>query len=198
MVDGHDPHEEAPFDRSIEGEDDSLEMSEARASYDLPADESLEDETDLDALRQSTEIGADAIESTSSPSGAEVAPRSFESDATEDADHLGDDLAGVRDDGGATTQPEWNKVVSAQRIAIELKRIEQQVRDLLGETDSKRKRRFTGTRRWRDLEDDIINWYYASRFDEKTLADLRQAIARRHYLFRRLHFLAGTRRGWNS
>ena len=64
--------------------------------------------------------------------------------------------------------------------------------------DSRRKRKLGGTRRWMELEEDIIQWYYAGRFDEPTLQRLRELVSKRHYLFRRLRFIAGTRPTWNT
>ena len=59
--------------------------------------------------------------------------------------------------------------------------------------DIKRKRKLSGTRRWLDLEEDVIAWRYAGRFDEDTLRRLQELIYRRHYLFRRLRYLTAAR-----
>ncbi len=92
----------------------------------------------------------------------------------------------------------WAEEVSAQRVYLELKRVEDEVRALLELKDPVRKRKLGGTQRWRDLEDDILNWRFGGRFDEDTLAAARELIARRQHLFERLHFLAGTRPTWNT
>lgn len=87
---------------------------------------------------------------------------------------------------------------SVRRIALELKHVEQQVREILDSLDTRRKRRLTGTRRWLDLQEDMINWRYGNKFDVATLDRLQQLVAQRHHLYRRLHFLSGTRPTWNS
>jgi hypothetical protein len=87
---------------------------------------------------------------------------------------------------------------SYRRLIAELKAIEQEIRELLESKDAKRKRRFSGTRRWLDLEEDILEWRFSGRFEDPTLLRVQQLIARRHYLFRRLRFLAGTRPTWNT
>ncbi len=87
---------------------------------------------------------------------------------------------------------------SAHRIAVELKSIESEVRKLLADYDPKRKRKLSGTRRWQELEEDVISWRFSSRFQEQVLTRLRELIVRRNHLFRRLHFLAGIRPSWNS
>ena len=83
-------------------------------------------------------------------------------------------------------------------MALELKRIESEVRELLGERDSRRKRKLSGSRRWRELEEDILGWRFTGRFNEAALARLHRLIVRRDYLFRRLRYLAGTRPTWNT
>jgi len=88
--------------------------------------------------------------------------------------------------------------VVAHRIAVELKRVEAEVRELLEESDSKRKRKLSGSRRWRELEEDLLAWRFAGRVEPKVLAKLRQLVARRNYLFDRLRFATGTRTRWNS
>jgi hypothetical protein len=93
---------------------------------------------------------------------------------------------------------DWDREQSAHRIVVELKRIEARVREILEGRDNKRKRKLGGTRRWQDLEEDLIAWHDTTRFDAPTLARLRELITKRHYLFRRLRFLAGTHGTWNS
>ncbi len=93
---------------------------------------------------------------------------------------------------------EWEHELSAQKVAAELKHLEDEVRQIIEERDAKRKRKFTGTSRWNELEDDLIAWRFGGRFDEDTLRNVQRLISRRHYLFRHLRFLATTRHGWNS
>ncbi len=87
---------------------------------------------------------------------------------------------------------------SAHRIAVELKTIETEVRALLADFDPRRKRKLSGSRRWLELEEDIISWRFSSRIQEDVLTRLRELIVKRNHLFRRLHFLAGIRPTWNS
>ena len=95
-------------------------------------------------------------------------------------------------------KPAFNAARAAHHIVVELKRVEKEVRDLLENRDPKRKRKLGGTRRWQELEEDIINWHYAGRFEADVLAQLRELIVLRHSLFHRLRFMAGTRPTWNS
>jgi hypothetical protein len=92
----------------------------------------------------------------------------------------------------------WDRHWSAARLGHELNLVETEVRQLLEGKDPKRKRKFTGTRRWQELEEDIVASYYNERMDITTIQNLNQLIARRHAMFRRLQFLAGTRPTWNS
>jgi hypothetical protein len=87
---------------------------------------------------------------------------------------------------------------AAHSVVVELKRIEGEVRALLESGDNKRKRRLGGTRRWLELEDDILQWRYAGRFNEETLLELHRLVRRRHHLFGQLRFAALTRPVWNS
>ena len=88
--------------------------------------------------------------------------------------------------------------MSAQRVAVELRRIESEVRAIIDPHDSKRKRRLTGTHRWHELQEDIIAWEFTGRFDESELRKVRELIAQRNHLFEHLKFLASTRPTWNS
>lgn len=94
--------------------------------------------------------------------------------------------------------PALEPAALARKIAVELKHIETEVRSLVEAQDPRRKRKLSGTRRWLELEEDIINWRYSSRYDEPTLVRLQSLVARRHSLFRRLKYLAGTRPTWNT
>jgi hypothetical protein len=97
-----------------------------------------------------------------------------------------------------TEPPDWDYETTSHRIVIELKRIESEVREILEGRDSKRKRKLGGSRRWLEFEEDIIAWRYTGRFDEPTLRHLQELVVKRHYLFRRLRFIAGTRQTWNT
>jgi len=121
-----------------------------------------------------------------------------------DAEVASDMAAGPTESAAATTvihaeqTGDWEHELSAHRVAVELRRIESEVRELLEERDPKRKRKLSGTHRWNELEDDIISWRFSGRFDEETLRRLQELIGRRHYLFHRLRFLASTRPTWNT
>jgi hypothetical protein len=95
-------------------------------------------------------------------------------------------------------EADWDNEMSVKRISIELSRIEKQVRDLLGDQDPKRKRKLAGTRRWLELEDDIRDLLHSGRINNEVIRQLHQLVIRRHRLFRRLHFLTGTRPTWNT
>lgn len=113
------------------------------------------------------------------------------------------DTAGMRaaPDAGAAVDRStinWSEETNAQRIGLELRRIEADIRAMLEQRDPKRKRKMAGTRRWHELEEDILSWRFTGRFEEETLRRLSELIARRHFLFARLRFLAFTRPAWNS
>ena len=93
---------------------------------------------------------------------------------------------------------DWASECSPRTVAVELKRVEEHVRQLLEDRDSRRKRKLAGSRRWAELHEDILSWRHAGRMDEQVLRDLERLVSRRHYLFRRLSYLAGTRPTWNS
>ena len=99
-------------------------------------------------------------------------------------------------------QPEkdidWESELSARQVVVALKRIETEVRALLEGVDGKRKRKLSGSRRWRELEEDLISWQHTSRIDNLAHKRLVALVARRDYLFRRLVFLSRTRQVWNS
>ena len=121
---------------------------------------------------------------------------------TTDRDDLGD-TASIPDEVDTTPIPDrslrdWSNETSTGSIAGELKRIETEVRELLNGRDTRRKRKLAGTRRWLELEEDLLSWRFGSSVDEETIQQLRRLISRRHFLFTRLRFLASTRPTWNS
>lgn len=93
---------------------------------------------------------------------------------------------------------EWQHEFSGHKIAIELARIEAEVRKILDERDPKRKRKLISTRRWQELEEDIIAMKYSGRMDEGTLRELTRLVMQRHFLFGHLRFVAATRPTWNT
>jgi len=183
-----------------DGPTDRMEHAEGVRPADQPA---VDEPTPTNGPSESTPRETDE---TSLSSSGPVEPRRRERTRSFYADDGMGDATEVEDEpvtGGSKTTasqapPNWERELSAQRIAVELKRIETEVRKLLEDRDPKRKRRLAGSRRWRELEEDLIALRFTGRIDESTLASLRQLINRRHYLFRRLRFLALTRPTWNS
>jgi len=116
-------------------------------------------------------------------------------DEVDDAAGLDETAPAAAAEGGET---DWSNEMSAKKIGGELRRIEEEIKRILEGRDPRRKRKFSGTRRWLELEEDILSWRYTDRFDEPALARLRCLVARRHHLFRRIRFLAGTRPTWNT
>lgn len=113
-----------------------------------------------------------------------------------------DDLSSAPEaTGGAASDPKLansGKEGSAHQIIVELKRIESEVRRLLEGRDSKRKRKLAGTRRWLELEEDLLTWQHSSRVDASTVRSLQDLVLRRHHLFKHLRFIASTRPTWNT
>jgi hypothetical protein len=193
-----------------ESEPSDERSSPEAPSNDLPAieDAYAPDESGGQAVADDEPNLADmaipVLESGLEEGGVESEAPNTEGPGTEESDD-------TSDTGGVATEPEtdtdasgpakpwtWEGEASAHKIVVELKRIEAEVRGLLETRDSKRKRKLGGTRRWMELTDDIIAWRYTGRMDEATLRHLEDLINRRHHLFRRLRFLAGTRPTWNS
>lgn len=151
--------------------------------------------------RSSRDLEASTVDSDPGPqpdTTFRVVPAGFGEDG-------GNDMAvGPSESNTATTAvlPEqtgdWENELSAHRVAVELRRIESDVRTLLEERDHKRKRKLSGTSRWQELEDDILSWRFSGRFDESSLRQLQELIGRRNYLFNRLRFLSSTRPTWNT
>ena len=100
--------------------------------------------------------------------------------------------------GPDRSQRDWCRERSTGALAVELKRIETEVRKLLNDRDAKRKRKLAGSRRWLELEEDLLSWQYSGRMDEESIKRLQRLVIRRNYLFNRLRFLASTRPTWNS
>lgn len=127
----------------------------------------------------------------------ERAKRASMSDTTSDAAGFADDTEDAEepstDDGAMTQRGDWHNERSARTIIVELKRVESAVRQLLDGLDPKRKRKLAGTRRWLELEEDLPRLRQGGRLSEDQLAEMSRLIAKRHYLFRRLRFVSGTR-----
>ncbi|MBI4718259.1 MAG: hypothetical protein HY763_10675 [Planctomycetes bacterium] len=191
-----------PPDESMRDENSAGAADEAGGDDDTGPDDSLLEDDDpalLDAARHSldddgviggpVDVEATAISTAAEETAGEDAgaiddspdvPRTVPQRASE-ATHLGSDPLGA-----------------STRIAAELRRIEEDVRRMLDIVDAKRKRKLSGTRRWLELEEDLIAWCHSGRISDGDFVQLRQLIARRHHLFRQLSFLAGTRSTWNT
>ena len=98
----------------------------------------------------------------------------------------------------ARSRARWDVEPEIQHISSELRAIEAEVRSLFEGRDPKRKRKFAGTRRWLELEEDVIALKYSGRFSEESLVTVQRLAVRRHYLYHRLRFLCSTRPTWNS
>ncbi|MFQ5591144.1 MAG: hypothetical protein ACE5HE_08285 [Phycisphaerae bacterium] len=157
-------------------------------------------EDDLDLLDPSTrrlEVSrpdAEEYPAESPPVSADV----IETDEVGDADRVAEEPEENAQVEQPLAEPRLPHDVVAHRIAVELKRVELEVRGLLEGRDPKRKRKLSGSRRWRELEDEIIAWHYSDRFDKASLNRLAELAAKRHYLFRQLCFVTGTRPRWNT
>ncbi len=160
--------------------------------------EVAEDDPDLlDPSTRSLEAAqVDAEDDVAEPPSA--AAEAIETDDAGDADGILDEPVVAEVPAEPLADARLGHEVVAHRIAVQLKRVEVEVRKLLEGRDSKRKRKLSGTRRWHELEEDIIAWRYSGRFDEALLIKLTALVARRHYLFRSLRFATGTRPRWNT
>ncbi len=192
----------------------SQEPEPAPPSNDLPAiedayapDESSEGTVDEDDLRLLDPVSRALEADTSQEDDAAVSPVPRADGATgvaaskDDTSDTEDLSAAPEETAPAATDPElakWGKERSAHQIIVELKRIESEVRRLLEGRDSKRKRKLAGTRRWLELEEDLLSLRYSGRVDESTLRSLQDLVVRRHHLFTRLRFIAATRPTWNT
>lgn len=181
--------------------DDEPEVEDAYAPEESGDEPAFEEEPDLldsaSRLFEGEPAESDDSRELPAPASVRMAHDAQEKEDAGDTDSITDEPETAADLATATP-PQWDKEVSARRVVIELKRVETEIRELLENRDSKRKRKLTGTRRWLELEEDIVSWRFTGRFDEETLARLRQLVTRRHYLFTRLRFLAGTRSTWNT
>lgn len=150
--------------------------------------------------------GSRALEGATAAGGGDTEARDLSMLSPSGADsEVASDAAEVLIESTATATAvhleqtgDWENELSAHRVAVELRRIESDVRAIIEERDPKRKRKLSGTHRWHELEDDIITWRFSGRFDEASLRRLQELIRRRHYLFHRLRFLSSTRPTWNT
>jgi len=177
----------------LPGDIPEIEDSNAPDTADPSIEESVA-EDDPELLDGATRALEAADDETSSDEQAVSAAAL--ADDTSDTDSIVDDSKPAGD--VKERAADWSSERSAHRIAIELKHVEAEVRRILENFDSRRKRRLGGTRRWLELEEDIISWRFSGRPDEDTLAQLSALVAKRHYLFKQLEFLTTIRPGWRS
>ena len=146
----------------------------------------------LDPTSRALETDASqAGDATESGSGGAVSAAAAEKDDTSDTEAV-DTEPQTKDATSEHKLPDWENEKSAHKIIVELKRVESEVRRLLEGRDGRRKRKLAGTRRWLELEEDLIAWRHTRRIDELTIRSLNELITRRHYLFQRLRFVAST------
>lgn len=171
----------------------------------------VEDEN-ADQQAEPSEEQAKAMEDDPAEAGsAFIAPEEAESeespyDNTERASRAADsddesDIGTIAGDAAPSKPPDsvdWADQASVNDLALELRAVEKKVRSLLEDRDTRRKRKLAGSRRWLELEDDILNLRFSGRVPEDMLRELQVLVQRRHYLFHRLRFLTTTRPTWNS
>lgn len=121
-----------------------------------------------------------------------------DTDDTSDATVSDDDKDVAPEDDGEPRPANWDRETSARKLIVELNRIEAEVREILETCDTRRKRKLGGTRRWHELEEDLIAWRYGHKIDDTLRRRLHELVAQRHHLFNRLRFIASTRPTWNS
>ncbi len=184
------PSDRLPADEDAYVLDDSPEEAVEEDDLQLlgPAARSLEGDA----------ANGGATEELPATSTSDLAATVADKDDTSDAEAVADEPDTLTNVADKPELPDWDNEMSAHKIAVELKRLESEIRELLVGHDTKRKRKLAGTRRWLELEEDIITWRFTGRGDEPGLIRLHDLVTRRHHLFKRLRFLAGTRPRWNT
>ena len=181
---------------------DELPPVEDASGPDEPMSEVVpDDETELPDPSARALEGAVSEADEDGESNARQNVARVTADSDSDTDAMGDapDVPASQSEAAQPAKEhDWEYEGSAHNVVVELKRIELEVRRLLEERDTKRKRKLSGTHRWRELEDDIRAWRHTGRFDETCLKSLSELVVRRHHLFKRLRFLATTRPTWNT
>ena len=166
--------------------------------------DSVPDEDAPELLSGLSRVLEDQLDDTENADAAAIeaskaaAAMAAQRDDTSDTEAISDGTDGGSEVQSPEKDTDWESELSAHQVVVVLKRIETEVRSLLEGVDGRRKRKLSGSRRWRELEEDLISWQYTSRIDQTVLKRLMQLVARRDYLFRRLIFLSGTRQVWNS
>lgn len=177
IEDAYEP--EGPAEAEVPEDDPELLDSSAR-SLEAEAAESLAEDTPDESDRRTG------------------TRRAIDADEDDDAASIPDDPDTDVSEAEASSLRNWDRELSPHKVVVELKRVETEVRKLLEGRDGRRKRKLSGSRRWRELEEDMIAWGHSGRVDRATLARLGELVVRRDYLFRRLRYLAGTRPTWNT
>ncbi len=187
---------ETPEPRQPEGQDGPPEGANDGPAGEGGVDAPVTDEADaadVPTPATPTENPPSEPKATERPNRGRARPGSaINVDDMGDAASIPDDL----DNGGTPTAhgtADWDSETSAHRVIVALKRVEADVRELLQGRDPRRKRKLSGSRRWRELEEDLLAWKFSGRIDEDALRRLHRLILRRDHLFRRLRFLAGSR-----
>lgn len=187
-----EPEDSQPDDPALSPDSTELPNEEASEEIEFQQQHSIErDEAEL--------LASESLSPIDEAPDAEGEPHSSHLhtiDDTSDAGPIADEARTPPVDDAVTR--DWAHELSPQRIVVELNHIETAVREVLEGRDTKRKRKLSGTRRWRELEEDIIQWRVSGRVDQKGLKTLEELVIRRHTLFQRLNFLAGTRPTWNT
>ena len=152
------------------------------------------------AAAMSIEVRAlDGAEFEAAPEGSDAPPSTAHSDEPLAVAHAGfpapDALVAP---SARFRKGEWQHEYSGHKIAAEMARIETEIRKILDERDPKRKRKLISTRRWQELEEDVIAMKFSGRMNENTLRELTQLVMQRHFLFSHLRFVAATRPTWNT
>lgn len=166
--------------------------------------DSVPDEDAPELLSGLSRVLEDQLDDTENADAAAIeaskaaAAMAAQRDDTSDTEAISDGTDGGSEVQSPEKDTDWESELSAHQVVVVLKRIETEVWSLLEGVDGRRKRKLSGSRRWRELEEDLISWQYTSRIDQTVLKRLMQLVARRDYLFRRLIFLSGTRQVWNS
>jgi len=165
----------------------------------LTPEEAVSPEEEAKAAAMSMEVRAlDGADFEAAPEGADAPPSTTHSEAPLLAAQVFAAADALVPPSARFRVGDWQHEFSGHKIAVELARIEADVRSILDERDPKRKRKFTGTRRWQELEEDIIGMKFTGRMGEDDLRELSRLVAQRHFLFTQLEFVASTRSTWNT
>ena len=180
--------------------------SDVTTGHDIPVDNLPETPEEAGSPMEEAKAAAMSIEARAldgadyeaAPQGSDAPPSTVRADEPVAVAHgfAGSDM--LVPPSTRFRKGEWQHEFSGHKIAIELARIEADVRKFLDERDSKRKRKFTGTRRWQELEEDVIAMKFSGRMDENALRELTRLVVQRNFLFSQLRFVASTRPTWNT